>query len=286
MLTHALSSECRLEVAETKKRGHAVELARQAVADGYDAVVALGGDGTVNEVVNGILTDGPRPGLPAVGVVPGGSTNVFARALGLPNGAVEATSELLAALHGDRRRTIGLGQVDDRWFTFNAGMGLDGAAVRRVERSRAKGRTSTPALYVRSTVREFFLGLDRSHPALLLERPGAEPVELGLALVCNTAPWTYAGDRPVSPCPDASFDTGLDVFGLRTLGTFGTLRHVPQILSRRPRPRGRRVVALHDLPEFTLTSREPLPLQVDGDDLGDRTRIALRSVPAALEVLV
>lgn len=114
VLAHALASEARLEVRETKARGHATELARSAVEDGLDVVVALGGDGTVNEVVNGLLADGPRPGLPALAVVPAGSTNVFARALGLPDGPVEATSTLLAALRGERRRSIGLGRADDR----------------------------------------------------------------------------------------------------------------------------------------------------------------------------
>jgi diacylglycerol kinase family enzyme len=286
VLAHALASECRLEVVETKARGHATELARTAVGDGFDAVVALGGDGTVNEIVNGLLTEGPRPGLPALGVVPGGSTNVFARALGLPNEPVEATSELLTALHTDRRRDIGLGMVDDRWFTFNAGLGLDAAAVRKVEAKRARGRKSTPGLYIRSTLHQFYFNTSRRVPALTLERPGEDPLTLALALVCNTSPWTYAGPRAISPCPAASFETGLDVFGLRTLGTMGTLRHVPQIIGDRPRPRGRRVVLLHDLPELTLSCEEPLPLQVDGDDLGDRTSVRMRSVPSALSVLV
>ena len=95
VLAHALASEIRLEVVETKARNHATELAKRAVEDGLDLVVALGGDGTVNEVVNGLLSTGPRPGLPALAVVPGGSTNVFARALGQAGTAVEATSDLL-----------------------------------------------------------------------------------------------------------------------------------------------------------------------------------------------
>jgi diacylglycerol kinase family enzyme len=286
VLAHALASEVRLEVAETKTRGHATELAQDAADDAYDAVVALGGDGTVNEVVNGLLTHGPRPGLPTLGVVPGGSTNVFARALGMPASAVEATSELLTALREQRRRSIGLATADDRWFTFNAGLGLDAAAVRRAEKLRAKGRKATPSLYVRSTVREFYLSTQRHRPVLTLERAGADPLPLALALICNTAPWTYAGHRPMSPCPQAGFDTGLDVFGLRTLGTFRTLRHAPQLFGRDPRPHGRQVTVLHDLPTFRLTAERPLPLQVDGDDLGDRTTVTFTSHPAALDVFV
>lgn len=285
VLAHALASESRLEVVETKARGHATELARAAVADGFDVVVALGGDGTVNEVVNGMLPEGAAPDGPALAVVPAGSANVFARALGLPNNPVEATSVLLDALRGDRRRTVGLGRADGRWFTFCAGLGLDAAVVRRVEQYRAAGLRSTPGLYVRAAVREFFLHTSRREPVLTLEQPGAPPERLGLALVCNTSPWTYLGERPVRPCPQASFETGLDVLGLRSLGTARTLRHLRQILAVHPRPRGRAVLRVHDAAEVVLTASVPLALQLDGDDLGDRTRVVLRSVPAALPVL-
>ena len=102
----------------------------------------------------------------------------------------------------------------------------------------------------------------------------------------NTAPWTYLGERPVQPCPDASFDTGLDVFGLRTLGTLRTLRYLRQILSAKPRLRGKRLLPLHDVSAFTLTASRPLPFQVDGDDLGERTQVSFEAVPRALQLLV
>ena len=289
VLAHALASEVRLEVVETKARGHAAELARTAVAEGLDVVVALGGDGTVNEVVNGLLADGPHPELPALAVVPGGSTNVFARALGLPAEPVEAISVLLAGLRAERRRTIGLATADSdgerRWFTFNAGLGLDAAVVRRVDRRRAAGHPATPALFVREGFRQFLLHEQR-RPALVLERPGAAPQPLGLALVCNASPWTYLGARPVQPTPRAGFDTGLDLFGLHTLRTLPTLRHLGQVLARDPRPHGARVLSVHDAAELVLTARRPLPLQLDGEDVGDRRRVVLRSVPAALRVVV
>lgn len=287
VLIHALASEVKLEVAETTHRGHAVELAAQAAVDGVDVVVALGGDGTVNEVTNGLLHAGPQPGLPALAVVPAGSTNVFARALGMPNSAVEATSQLLEGLLQDRRRTIGLGLADDRWFTFNAGLGIDAGAVRRVEKARAKGRQATQPLYVRSAIREYFFGdCDGGKQVLTLEVEGSEPLRLALALVCQTDPWTYLGDRPVRPCPDAGFDTGLDVFGLTTAPIPSVLRTLRQILAAGSRPRGKRVVLLHDLPACTLVADRPLAFQLDGDDLGDRQRVALTAVPNALQVIV
>jgi diacylglycerol kinase family enzyme len=285
VLAHALASEVKLDVVETDHRHHATELAAQAARDGLDVVVALGGDGTVNEVVNGLLHEGPQPGLPALAVVPAGRTNVFARALGLPNSAVEATGVLLQALLADRRRTIGLGKADERWFTFNVGLGVDAGAVRRVEAARAKGRTATQPLYVRSALKEFYFGSQR-RAELTLTREGAEPLELRLALVCNADPWTFLADRPVRPCPDASFDTGLDVMGLTGTGTLPTLRTLAQILAKDGHPHGKRVVTLHDVPELTLTATSPLPLQVDGDLVGDRESVHLVSVPLALDVMV
>ena len=142
VLASALEAELKLEVAHTRHRGHASELAREAREDGLDLVVVLGGDGTVNEVVNGLLAGRTRPDVPDLAVVPGGGTNVFTRALGVPRDPVEATGALLDALRDHRRRSIGLGVAGDRWFTFNAGMGWDAEVVARVDRRRRARSTS------------------------------------------------------------------------------------------------------------------------------------------------
>ncbi len=115
VLIHALAADLQLEVVETTHRGHATELGRRAALEGIDLVIALGGDGTANEAINGILDEGPAPGRPALAVVPGGSTNVFARALGLPGDPVEATGQILDALREQRARSVGLGTADGRW---------------------------------------------------------------------------------------------------------------------------------------------------------------------------
>jgi diacylglycerol kinase family enzyme len=290
VLTSALGSEARIEVARTKSRGHAIELGASAVDDGYEMVVALGGDGTVNEVVNGLLAGGPRPDLPAFAVVPGGSTNVFARALGYSADAVTATAELLEHLREGRSRRITLGHSaspeGERWFTFNAGLGLDADVVRRVDHKRKPGRKATKALYVRSAVLRYFLGTDRSRPPITLTAPGLpEPAELFLALICNVDPWTYFGRAPVRPCPEARFEDGLDLFGMTRLRTFQTLRHVAQLFARDADPHGKRVVRLHDVDEIVLTADEPLPFQVDGEPLPDRAAVTLTAVPNALRVI-
>ncbi|MFJ5775827.1 diacylglycerol/lipid kinase family protein [Streptomyces sp. NPDC093094] len=302
VLIHALASEMKLEAVTTEYRGHARDLGRQAAeSDDIDMVVALGGDGTVNEVVNGLLHAGPDPDrLPGLAVVPGGSTNVFARALGLPNDAVEATGALLDALREGSERTVGLGltsgtpgtddeAVPSRWFTFNAGLGFDAGVVGRVEQHRERGRKSTHALYIRQALRQFLGEPHRRHGTITLEAPDLEPVtDLVLSIVCNTAPWTYLGNRPVYASPKASFDTGLDVLGLSRLSTAAVARYATQLLTSSPDrgPHGKHAASLHDLSEFTLHSKVPLPLQMDGDHLGLRTSVTFTGVRRALRVIV
>ncbi|EGX61427.1 hypothetical protein SZN_02712 [Streptomyces zinciresistens K42] len=302
VLIHALASEMKLDAVTTEYRGHARDLGRQAAeSHDVDLVVALGGDGTVNEVVNGLLHHGPDPDrLPRLAVVPGGSTNVFARALGLPNHAVEATGALLDALREGSERTVGMGLaagtpgtedegVPSRWFTFCAGLGFDAGVVGRVEQQRERGKKSTHALYLRQVIRQFLQEPHRRHGTITLERPGEDPVtDLVLSIVCNTAPWTYLGNRPVYAAPKASFDRGLDVLGLSRMSTVAVARYATQLLTSSPErgARGKHAVTLHDLDRFTLHSKVPLPLQMDGDHLGLRTSVTFTGVRRALRVIV
>ena len=286
VLVRALASELKVEVAETSHRGHAAALAVRAMREGLDVVVALGGDGTVNEVVNGLLTDGPRDDLPALAVVPGGSTNVFARAIGLPSHPFDATGAILEALRAGRTRRIGLGRADDRYFTFNAGLGFDADVVRRIEKRRRAGEGTSHSRVVRAALAHYFT-VDRRHPALTLERPGVEPVSgLHFALITNAAPWSYLGERPVQPSPDASFDTGLDLFAPRSMGISLTLRYLRRALLESAPLRSRRLLRVHDCAEFTLRASRPLAFQVDGDWLGERESVRFRSVPDVLRVIV
>jgi diacylglycerol kinase family enzyme len=295
VLVRALRSEVDLTVEYTRRRGHATALSRAAAESGVDVVVTLGGDGTVNEAVNGLMsaegvlagrTSTPANALPALAVVPGGSTNVFARALGLPRDWIEGTGVILAGLREGRHRVIGLGRADDRYFTFCAGMGLDAAVVRRVEQARLRGRTSTPALYVRSIFGQFFADEDRKSPPLSVERPGeATETELGTVIIQNTAPWTYVGDRAINPNPEASFDRGLDVLAVKHLYVPSTTRTVMQMVSRKGDPHGRQVLRLHDQDEFTVVSSRPQSFQLDGDYLGERQKVHFVSVPEALRVI-
>jgi diacylglycerol kinase family enzyme len=303
VLVGALSSELELRHEHTRYRGHAADLAEQAAADGVDVVIAFGGDGTVNEAVTGLMAHGSGPDeRPRLAIVPGGSTNVFARALGLPNHAVEATGALLRLLRrsedaesmadAGRTRLVSLGAVrpddepDERYFTFSAGFGFDAAVVGEVERQRANGKKSTHALYVRSALREYFRRTDkRNAPITAKAGDGSTLPELFMAIVANTSPWTYLGQRQIIATPQAGFDTGLDLFGLTTLAAVPVWQTVGRLIASSPKlALGRGVLLRHDLPELTLLAHRPVPFQVDGDYLGPRERVTFRSVPAALRV--
>jgi diacylglycerol kinase family enzyme len=284
VLVRALRSEVDLTVEFTRRRGHASDLAHRAAEELMDVVVTLGGDGTVNEVVNGLLRGGLGEKVPALAVVPGGSTNVFARALGLPRDWADGTGAILDAIHRGQTRTVGLGRADSRYFTFCGGFGLDAEVVRRVERARLRGQVSTPTLYLRQTFLQYF-STDRRSATITLECPGEEPVDgLAMAIIQNTSPWTFIGDRAVNACPEASFDTGLDLMAMTALGLSSTTRTATQILSRHPNPHGRHMMTAHDLGEFTLRSSRPLAFQVDGDYLGEKEKVTFSAVPEALRV--
>jgi len=319
VLAHALASQVKLEVVETEHRGHAMTVARAAARGelgDVGLVVAHGGDGTVNEVVNGLMDGRPvddsatggsgggstesagRPSadgalrpvgaqaadraVPMLGVVPGGSANVFARALGLPRDPVEATHRLLHAVETGARRRVGLGNADGRWFTFNAGLGWDADVVAGVDAKR--GKRTSPSLYARTAV-SAYLRPPRGRPALSVEIPGDEAVDTRTVFVSNTDPWSYLGPRPVHLNTECSFDTGLGLFALRRMGLATVLRHLNQALHR-GKHRGKNLVRRDDLSFVCVSSEKPVHFQVDGDLVGRRTRVEFRSVPQALTVAV
>ena len=182
IIIRALSSAIDLEVFDTTHRLHATDLARQARRDGLDAVITLGGDGTVNEAVNGLLSDGVAAGVPMLGTIPGGSANVFARSLGLSEDPVDATAEIIEALAEGRRRTIGLGLAQyngrKRYFMCNAGLGIDAEIIEEMDRQRASGASATPARYVGTALTQFFTKTERREPAFTIERPEQLTVDL------------------------------------------------------------------------------------------------------------
>jgi diacylglycerol kinase family enzyme len=285
---------------ETRYRGDARDIAVRAAGEGWDALLVLSGDGTINEVVNGLMdkaairagrpltSDGELARrLPAIGAIPGGNANVFTRDLGVPADPVAAVQVIAARLGAGTTRTIGLGLAGDRYFTFNAGLGWDAEVVRGVEEQRAQGRPASTGLYMWTALRQYYRRTDRRHPELAVTAADGTQIDpVALAIISNTTPWSYAGQRPVSPTPAASFDAGLDAFLLRRLRTISTLNALRQMARRTGRPlTGKYVVNLHDQAEITVRSRKPVALQVDGDYVGDAESVTFRSVPDALRVI-
>lgn len=286
----ALRARLDIDVAWTQARGHAVELAAAAGDGGYDLVIGLGGDGTVNELVNGLLGPDARvplgsstAGGPAFAVIPGGSTNVFARALGVPRDPVAAAGVLLDAVCSGRARRIGLGRADGRWFTFAAGVGLDAEVVRRVEGRRARGSTSTPALYLREIAGTLARG--GVVPVMQVSVEGAPAFPARMAVVANTRPWTYIGSRPIDPFPRASFEAGLDVFAVHRLDPLTVTRALSGMLRGSAVPAGRGIVSNHDVTRTVITADQLFPLELDGEAVASRRRLVIDSVPSALTVL-
>ena len=296
VLTHALADEFDLRTVRTEHRGHAEDIARTARADGADLVCVLGGDGTVHEVVNGLMALGPDPDGTMLAIIPGGSANVAARALGLPTDPVEATGEILQAVREGRRRTIGLSTIaftpwdgektPPRWFIANAGLGLDAEIIAAMERARAKGREATPTRYLMTTIRQFFLHTNRREPALTVELPDSSVEGVFVAILQNTSPWTYLGALPITPCPDASFDTGIDLFAVRRMGVTTALRLARRMLAgSHAGSTARSLTVAHDLDQVTVIADRPVALQVDGEGLGDVGQVWATSVPRALTVV-
>jgi diacylglycerol kinase family enzyme len=280
-----------LDVERTQYRGHAREL---AAASDADLIIVHGGDGSINEAVNGIMSraNGPADlaacgGGPQVAVIPGGGANVLARALGIPLDAAGAIRQLRDAVAAGRHHTIGLGRAADRYFTFSAGLGLDAEVVREVDRMRAQGRRESVPLFLRTMVRQYYRGTDRHQPALRLERDGEPPINgLFMTIITNRSPWTYFRGRPLLPVPNPDFNSGLDLLALRRIRLTTILNAVGQMLYVRSRPaRGRDMLSVLGSESLTLRAARPIALQADGEYLGETEAVKFEFVPHALRVV-
>lgn len=274
-VTAALARRAEVVVRQTERRGQAVELAAEA-AEEADALVVFSGDGTYNEAINGAA--GKLP----FGFIPGGGASVFPRALGLPRDPVAAAAQAVEALAAGRTISIALGRVNGRRFCFSAGIGLDAEAVRRIERRGrdGDGRRAGNAVFAATVV------------GILLEHRLRMPAELEIegfgraafVFVANGRPYTYIGPIPVTIAGRAEFAGGLDFVapravspaaapGLALRGFRGTLDGDPRVLTA------------HDLDSFVVRCDHPLPLQADGEDLGDVTEATFETERSSLAVL-
>jgi diacylglycerol kinase family enzyme len=289
LVVYALQGRYEVEAVSTKAQNHATEIGREVRDHGYDVVVAFGGDGTLNEVVNGLAgTDVP------VSMLPGGSTNVVCRTLGIPNDVVDATEHLLALADDWAPRKIDLGLVDERHFVFACGVGIDATVVERVDaHPRLKSRAG-PYYYSWAGVSAFYRRYLHNAVRVRVEA-GDRAAEGVTAIVQNSDPFTYFASRPIRVCEGIGIDDG--TLSLSVLKR-AAQRDMPTLIARlfsedKPAARHRQVEHFDDVAAATVSSisedgdgaLRPFPLQVDGDYIGDRTRVDLRVDPGALTIV-
>lgn len=284
LVVYALRGRYEVDSVETQARNHATELCREAAQEGYDVVCAFGGDGTFNEVANG-LAGSQTP----MTCLPGGSTNVFCRILGIPNDVVDATEHLLAIADAWSPREIDLGAVNERRFLFTAGAGLDASVTKRVDAHPKLKARFGPWFYATAAVGAFNSEYVVRPRRLAVELPDGSAFAGVTAIVQNTKPYTYFASRPIDLAEDVALDSGtLAGVVLRRASPLDVPTVTWRALSPRARiAKHRRVESFTGVTHLTIRSADErgLPLQVDGDYLGEVPEIAVRVDPAALRVV-
>lgn len=283
VIRKAFSADHDVQLAETSRRGHATRLALGAANEGYDAVVVMGGDGTLNEAANGLVgTD------TALAVLPGGSTNVFARTIGLPNDPIEATGVLLDSLANGSIRSVGMGSVNGRYFLFHTGLGFDAAVVEQVERRSSFKRYAGHPLFVYAGFATWFKHYDHSRPRMAVRLADGRMVDDAyMTIILNTSPYTYLGNRGLDLTPEATLDTGLSVVVVRTMDFVKLLALIGSAIGAGKHLRSsRHALVAHDLSRIEVSGHGLLPYQVDGDFLGHTESLGFEHRPDALRLVV
>jgi diacylglycerol kinase family enzyme len=265
-----------LEVLLTERPGHATELVTGACRGGVDAVVVFSGDGGFNEALNGLESDVP------IGFLPGGGESVLPRALGLSRDPLRAVRQVADALARGRTRTITLGRVNGRRFAFAAGIGFPAEVVRRVDALGRgdDGQRPGDVAFVWAVVRALAERRGRLEPELEIDGFGRAVC----AFVANARPYTYANRLPLPIAPDAELDRGLDLVAPTRVTPASLVPAVVRLLSGHVRADG--YIAAHDLDQIAVRGDRPLPLHVDGEDLGDVDQAVFLAERGIVAVLV
>lgn len=280
VIVKALAADFKLDVAHTTRRDHASDIAEEGVDRGFDAIVVFGGDGTVNEAAQPLVATDV-----SFGILPGGTTNVMAKILGIPRDPVEATAFLAHHLRDRVVRRIGVGRVNARYFLFSAGMGLDAEVVKRVEADPAGKRRRPEWTFLVNALRAGTTEYRGRDSRLTLEIEGHDSVQVLFCVCANARPLTFFRGRPVDALPEAGLEKRLDFFGLDRV----TLATVPRIawsvFVSRSHPHWKHGHYFPDAGSASWRATEPMPVQVDGDYVGEWDRAAVRHVADALDVL-
>jgi diacylglycerol kinase family enzyme len=284
LVVYALQSRYAVEAVVTEKQGHATQICREAASEGYDVVVAFGGDGTVNEAANGLA--GSAAPLTAL---PGGATNVWCRTVGIPNDVVDATEHLLRMADDFRPRPVDLGRANDRHFVFASGVGLDASVVERVDAHPYRKARFGPWYYTYAAIATFTRRYLVGAPRVRVEVAGRS-VEAVTVVVQNSDPFTYFASRPIRVCEGTGLNTG--TLSLAALER-ATPLEVPTLLLRVFSGRAETVVRhrqVQSLPEVSSARVEsadgrPLPLEVDGDYVGEFDAVEYGVRPGGLLIV-
>jgi diacylglycerol kinase family enzyme len=282
IVMYSLKGRYDLDFIETEGPGHATQLGREAIGAGYDVVLSFGGDGTLNEVANGLV--GSEVPL---AMLPGGSTNVMCRMLGISTDVIDATEQVLRMADGPRLRRIDVGSVNGRYFLFSSGVGIDAETVRWVDSHHRVKAGRAYLWFAYSTISRYLLRY-RGRPPLLVADVDGQRTEAISAFVQNSDPYTYFRNRPLAVGEEVGLDSGSmslvvlkrglmrDAFGVswRLFSPANVARH----------PQG---VSFTQVREARIepAGAEQLPLQVDGDFIGDYGELVYRVHPAALTVV-
>jgi diacylglycerol kinase family enzyme len=259
LVQRVLSAHADVRTTFTERRGHATELAHEA-AGVAAAIFVYSGDGGFNEVANGL-----GPGAPPLGCIPGGGTSVFPRTLGIPRDPVRAAERLAEAFERGRTRRISVGRVSGRRFLFSAGLGFDAELVRRIEAQRSRAGRPGDAAFVATLLRLIGEHRGRFDPSLEIDGLG----RAAFLFVANADPYTYLGSIPVHIAPATTLEGGLDLIAPTRVRPSTTPRLLRYVLTGRGQLSDRSILSAHDRDRIEVRCDRPLPLQVDGEDLGD-----------------
>jgi diacylglycerol kinase family enzyme len=288
-IAEKLESVCELTLQPTTGRNAAIEIARSAKDRGFEIVIGYGGDGTVNELANGLLHQGPNPNGPRLAALPGGNANVFARNLNYSADPLEAADQLTKAIASNHTRVVGVGSVTtqdmSRWFLFNAGLGIDAEVLMAMDERRQNGKRASDLAYTLIAGRKLVSALKDRNPHITLRSVEGEfSAPLHFALIINVAPWIYLGARPLTLTPGATHDKALSVFAPKNLSLLSFSKIVRGIAMNQDLDSQDNVFALADQNNFSLRAQTPTWLQVDGEVLSQVKEVAVSHTKNALTV--